>query len=130
MSSYKGTASLFVGAALTTIFLAGALLVGAPVLQDSLVAEGAGSSILIFRAGEIAYRDFTERIGREIDSSSPLSKFLGSVSNYEINLREDVDSYVVTFLPTRYEGRTVRGGGAEYRIDKKELRVNDVIRFK
>jgi hypothetical protein len=124
--SHRGRANLFVGA----VVLSG-LLLGVHVLERSPAAqEGAGLTIRIFRAGEVAYRDFDERLARATDSSLPLSKFLGSMRNYEISLRDDGDTYIVTFLPTKFEGSTVRGGGAEYRIDKADLRVHDVIQFK
>jgi hypothetical protein len=101
------------------------------VLGGAMASEsGHSSSTRIFLAGEAAYRDFSKSVERQADRSSGLSVFLANVGNYEITLREETDSYVVTFTPKRYMGQTLRGGSAQYKIDKKDFRVIDVVRYK
>lgn len=101
------------------------------LLGGAMASErGDLSSARVFLAGEAAYRDFSKSVERQADLSSDLSMFLAKVGNYEITLREEIDFYVVTFAPKRYMGQTLRGGGAEYKIDKKDFRVIDVVRHK
>lgn len=100
-------------------------------LGGAMASEGGdSSSARIFLAGEAAYRDFSKSVERQADQSSDLSMFLASAGNYEITLREETGSYVVTFTPKRYMGQTLRGGSAEYKIDKRDFRVIDVVRHK
>lgn len=101
------------------------------VLGGAMASEsGHSSSARIFLAGEAAYRDFSKTAERQADKSSDLSMFLTNAGNYEITLREEADSYIVTFTPKRYMGQTLRGGGAEYKMDKEDFRVIDVVRHK
>lgn len=88
------------------------------------------SSARIFLAGEAAYHDFSKSVKRQVVRTSDLSIFLANIENYEIVLHEDPDSYVVKFTPRRYMGQTLRGGGAEYKIDKKNFLVIGVVRYK
>ena len=101
------------------------------VLGSAMASEsGSSSSARIFLAGEAAYRDFSESISRQIDDSSELSVYLANIENYQITLQGDEGYYVVTFSPKRYKGQTLRGGGAQYKIARKDFRVIDVVRYK
>lgn len=84
----------------------------------------------IIAAAELACKEFSEVIGVDVDSSSRLSVFLSKIESYQIVLQEAGDSYVVTFTPNDYEGSTLRGGGAKYKISKKDFRIIDVVRYK
>jgi hypothetical protein len=84
----------------------------------------------IITAAELACKEFSKEIRINVDSSSSLSVFLSKIESYQIILQETGDSYVVTFTPNDYEGHTLRGGGAKYKLSKKDFRIIDVIRYK
>ena len=94
-------------------------------------AEGQSDSTpRIITAAGLACKDFSKKINDNADNSSGLSIFLSKIENYQIILQEVDDNYVVIFTPSKYEGRTLRGGGAKYKLSKKTFRIIDISQYK
>lgn len=69
-----------------------------------------------------AMREALVREGKPVSDGS-LSHCMADIRNYEIRAWHEGDVVVVQFWPRPPEGVSIRGGGGEYRIDRKRLRV-------
>jgi hypothetical protein len=69
-----------------------------------------------------AMREALAREGKPVSDGS-LSHYLADIRNYEIRVWREGDMVVVQFWPRPPKGVSIRGGGGEYRIDRKHLRV-------
>ena len=64
------------------------------------------------------------------EPKNDLDVFAGSVRNYNVTVTVEDGSYDFTFEPKPYHGRLLKGGGAFYKIDKKEYKVIEEKHFK
>jgi len=105
------------------------VILGCSIFASSFAGNN-NSHARIFSAGETAYRSFSEIISHKTDNSSDFFVFASKIENYSMTLQEDSTYYIVRFTLNNYRGNTVRGGGAEYKISKKNLHVADIVFFK
>lgn len=82
----------------------------------------------MLEAGAIAVGSFASSIKN--DAKTELDVFSGSVKNYNVTVKVEDASYDFTFELKPYHGRLLKGGGAFYKIDKKEYRVVEEKHFK
>lgn len=82
------------------------------------------------KASMVAYLDFSKKINSYLNEPSQLALHLSDVSNYEINVSKDEKRYLVVFIPKPLQTGHLKGGGAEYVIDKKSFQIIDKTYFK
>lgn len=89
-----------------------------------MVMEGS-----LLKASDVAYTAFVislEKIGK----SSELEKFTRQVENYDMHVEEQNDAYKFTFYTKPYHGRSLKGGGAGFIIQRGTYKVLDSEYYK
>lgn len=100
-------------------------LVTAPVR-----AAEATEKYSLIDAGRVAYVEFSKALEQRNDRSTELGIYLSSIENYQLTLQQTADFYVIFIEPVIRPSMTIYGGGREYRISKKDLRVVDSVGYK
>ena len=103
--------------------LAALLFTVAGLFAGSLCAAD-GLRVDAPQAAQIAVNDYSERLAkeRELDPSD-LSRYVTDIHNYDIGMRETGDAYIVRFTLKQPKGRSINGGGGEYKIKKGSLEI-------
>lgn len=77
----------------------------------------------LLRAAEVARHDFSSKL-KGFPTETDFDKFVENIDNYNIGLSDAGEAFVVVFtLKKRKKGEVIKGGGAMYRIRKKDLAI-------
>lgn len=80
----------------------------------------------MFRAAEIARADFSGKL-KQGPFESEFDKFVGNIDNYSVGMSDAGRDYVVVFKLKAQSRGIIKGGGAIYRISKKDFVILDFI---
>ena len=75
----------------------------------------------LLRAAEVARHDFSSKL-KSFPAETDFDKYVENIDNYNVGLSDAGEAFVVVFqLKKRERGEIIKGGGATYRIRKKDL---------
>lgn len=86
----------------------------------------------IFKAAQIAMSDFDGHLKelRVRGGEWEYADYVTDVKNYAVGVSEGQAAFVVVFVRKKIKGVELTGGGAKYLVDKKTLKVVDVVGYK
>jgi hypothetical protein len=84
----------------------------------------------IFIAGNIAYRDFNIHLLRQTIQNDEVLIFYSKIENYTIIISNEDEFYKILFIPRLHDVYSLRGGGGEYLINKKNFSIHKRIFYK
>lgn len=70
------------------------------------------------KASTVAIQDFEKTFAISYSKKSDVDMFLSDIHNYEIKIIENKYIYKVIFLPNKFNGQYLKGGGAIYEVNK------------
>lgn len=77
----------------------------------------------ILQAAEIARHDFALRL-EKFPAKTDFDRFVEDIDNYDVGLSDAGDTFVVVLkLRKRERGEVIKGGGAVYKVRKKDLAI-------
>jgi hypothetical protein len=74
------------------------------------------------KASDVAYTTFVGSL-KKMGENSDLENFAREVENYDMHVKEQSDTYTFTFFIRHYHGRSLKGGGASFVIQKSTYKV-------
>lgn len=80
----------------------------------------------MIEALNIASDEFDGRLQKIRDGKSTRADYMSQRKNYSAGLSESNDLYVIVFIPT---DKNIIGGGMEYRISKKDLKIVKIVGY-
>ena len=93
-------------------------------------AEEPADKHSLIDAGKVAYVEFAKALDQRSEKSNELAIYLSSIENYKFTLQQNEDFYIVLIEPVFPPGEIIFGGGREYRISKKDLRIVQSVGYK
>lgn len=101
------------------------LFINYAVAKDESTREKAPIVIQgeVIKAITVAQHDFTNFIMVKNPKTADLQLFLSDLKNYEVVVEEHEETIKISFFPKKYNGRSIKGGGGEYQIEKTNFGI-------
>ncbi|MFK3651112.1 hypothetical protein ACI2IY_22150 [Lysobacter enzymogenes] len=100
------------------------LLITVIFASPAYAADAARGKMI--EALNVASDEFDGRLQKIKDGKSTHADYMSQRKNYSAGLSESNELYVVVFVPT---DKKIIGGGMEYRISKKDLKIVKIVGY-
>jgi hypothetical protein len=107
--------------ALSLVFL----LTGTGCHREEPVSTGSSKLVLsgaLVRATDVAYSAFEASL-KKIGSEDDLGRFFSKIENYDMRIEEKDDSYSFEFVPKNMPGKSLKGGGAYFVVQRRSYEI-------